>query len=82
MIYSGSEFQNRLRDQFNKINSKVDIYNWAFKEENEKTEFHEKSRLDGLLKTDKHVLATNLKKDSSLLKITQLEDLNKESPSK
>lgn len=42
----------------------------------------DKSNLDLLLKTDKSILTSNVKKDSSLIKITQLDDLNKESPAK
>jgi U3 small nucleolar RNA-associated protein 18 len=81
-IVSGTEFQSRLRDQYTKLNSKVDIYNWAFQEEQEKNESQDKGKLDTLLKSSKNVLDSNLKKDSSLLNISQLDDINKESPSK
>jgi hypothetical protein len=42
----------------------------------------DKSNLDSLLKTDKKILTSNLKKDSSLIKINQIDDLNKDHPAK
>ena len=64
------------------INSKANIYDWAFQEEQVKNENMDKSNLDSLLKTDKKILTSNLKKDSSLIKINQIDDLNKDHPAK
>jgi U3 small nucleolar RNA-associated protein 18 len=82
---SGVEFQERLRDQFSKMNNKSDIYKWAFDEDtlkgDEETE-ESTTSLNNLLKTDKTILDSNQDKanrDSSILNIKQIPNLNKES---
>ena len=60
----------------------MDIYNWAFPETTINADKEVNNDLDNLLKTDKNILNSNIKKDSSLIKISQLGDINLESPTK
>jgi U3 small nucleolar RNA-associated protein 18 len=85
---TGVEFQERLRDQFTKMNNKGDIYKWAYEVEDtekadEETE-ESTTSLNNLLKTDKNLLDTansdKTSKDSTILNIKQIPNLNKESP--
>ena len=80
---TGADFQDRLREQFTKMNAGGDIYKWAFDSTEEESSTNESSSmnsLENLLRTNKSVVSnethTNIK-DSSILKITQLGDLNK-----
>lgn len=65
-----------------KLNSKSDIYKWAFQENNEKTENRPINKIDELLKTDKEILESQEAKDSASLKVIQLNDLNFSSKNK
>ncbi len=88
---TGSEFQERLREQFTKMNNQTEIYNWAYdKDMDNDMDNYESDGLEGLLKTNKKVININNQntsnKDpstinesySSILKIKQLPDLNKD----
>ncbi len=96
-IVSGKDFQNRLREQFEKLNSKSEIYKWATSNknlvknkldseennsdnelQNDFSEINNNNRLDNLFKTSKKVLDSTHSKDSNILKISQIPDLNKE----
>lgn len=85
---SGVEFQERLRDQFVKMNNKADIYKWAYGAEDTEKEDAETEEsttsLNNLLKTNKNIIdATNsdrISKDSSILNLKQIPNLNKDSP--
>lgn len=77
-LITGTEFQERLREQFSKINSGADIYKWAFQEETTDTSQSENS-LENLLKTNINPLdEENFYKQSDILKISYLPDLNKD----
>jgi U3 small nucleolar RNA-associated protein 18 len=84
---SGVEFQERLHDQFAKMNNKADIYKWAYEgEETEKADDdteESSTSLNNLLKTNKNVIDTEnsekLGKDSTILNLKQFPNLNKES---
>lgn len=81
-IISGAEFQERLREQFTKMNSKADIYKWAFeKETDENTTANDEESMDDiekLLKTNKGFTNTHDIKDSNILQLNQMPDLNKD----
>lgn len=85
---SGVEFQERLRDQFSKMNNKSDIYKWAFEsEDTEKADDETEestTSINNLLKTDKSLIdksiTDKMSKDSSILNLKQIPNLNKESP--
>lgn len=106
-LISGKDFQIRLREQFEKLNSKSEIYNWATadksqsKYENEDSENEEnennlinenknqnkknsnsKNQLDNLLQTSKSVVESAESKDSNTLRISQMQDLNKDAQHK
>ena len=85
-LITGKDFQERLREQFTKMNSGADIYKWAYdkneaEEETNESENSGENSLEKLLKTNKKAIDveehSNIK-DSSILRITQLADLNKE----
>jgi len=88
-IISGKDFQNRLREQFNKLNTKSEIYRWATGKKAEDNDDSDSdcqlskkkqsaNRLDTLVKTSKSILETTESKDSNILKISQVQDLNKD----
>jgi len=84
-LISGSDFQQRLREQFTKMNSKADIYKWAFdstEEESNENSITNETSLENLLRTNKNLVEKdedeNYVKDSSILPIIQIQDLNKE----
>src|SRR5690242_5167972 len=53
-IISGTEFQERLREQFTKMNSQSDIYKWATEDATEASE-GAADGLSELLKTNKKI---------------------------
>lgn len=90
-LISGTDFQERLREQFTKMNHQADIYKWAMgNEDGEQSETltgtTEENSLDNLLKTNKNVIKEaesfgegDIKNAySSILKIKQIPDLNKD----
>jgi len=82
-IITGSEFQERLREQFVKMNNQTDIYKWAFENNlsSETSATSDEIYLDSLLKTNTSLIegAHDIKDSySSILKINQINDLNKD----
>jgi U3 small nucleolar RNA-associated protein 18 len=79
-LISGVEFQERLRVQFNKMNSGADIYKWAYQEESTSDSGSAEQSLENLLKTNISPLDQEggHQKDSDTLKISSLPDLNKD----
>ena len=78
-IVSGNDFQNKLREQFDNLNAKSDIYKWATQQNksNEETD-SEKNELDQLVKTNKNFLTSNESIDTNTLKLNQMQDLTKD----
>lgn len=84
-IVSAKDFQEKLREQFDKLNNKSAIYNWAtskkdknLSDNDSENETKQKSELDNLMKTSKNFTDTVDSKDSNILKISQMQDLNKD----
>jgi U3 small nucleolar RNA-associated protein 18 len=85
-LISGKDFQERLREQFTKMSSGADIYKWAYDQPNSEEDTTEsltgENSLEKLLKTNKNLIDKendlNAFKDSSILRITQIQDLNKD----
>lgn len=82
-LITGKDFQDRLREQFNKLNNKSEIYKWATSEKSQTTddttdENTDSFELDNLVKTNKNILDSTDAKDSNLLKVIQMQDLNKD----
>jgi U3 small nucleolar RNA-associated protein 18 len=79
-VISGAEFQERLREQFVKMNSQSDIYKWATEEPTDVSDSGKNDNLSELLRTNKRITE---KEDVSnaftnVLKLQQIPDLNKE----
>jgi U3 small nucleolar RNA-associated protein 18 len=78
---SGAEFQERLRDQYKKMNQGADIYKWAFEsteDENNLADQNNENYIESLLRTNKNLTEGEINiKDTNFLRITQLADLNK-----
>lgn len=83
-VISGDVFQNRLREQFCKMTDKNDLYKWALSTDDEDVYLNDTPTddLDYLLKTNRNITSADMirEKDSKILKINQVPDLNKESP--
>jgi U3 small nucleolar RNA-associated protein 18 len=79
-LISGKDFQNKLREQFEKLNQKSDIYKWANQNQNKNNEENNINinELDNLLKTNKNFLKSTESIDSNNLQINQMEDLTKD----
>lgn len=85
-LISGKVFQERLREQFTKMSSGADIYKWAYDQPNSEEDTTEsltgEDSLEKLLKTNKNLIdkenELSALKDSSILRITQIQDLNKD----
>jgi U3 small nucleolar RNA-associated protein 18 len=79
-LISGIEFQERLREQFNKMNSSADIYKWAYNEDSTTDSSPPEQSLENLLKTNISPLDEegSFSKDSDTIKILSLHDLNKD----
>jgi U3 small nucleolar RNA-associated protein 18 len=77
-IISGKDFQNKLREQFEKLNQKSDIYKWANQNKEENNSNNGNNELDNLLKTNTNFLKSTESIDSNNLHINQMEDLNKD----
>jgi U3 small nucleolar RNA-associated protein 18 len=78
-IISGTEFQERLREQFTKMNSQSDIYKWATEDPTEASE-NDRDNLSELLKTNKKITEKDDISNSftNILKLQQIPDLNKD----
>src|SRR4051812_40363076 len=66
-VVTGSEYQSRLRDQYAKIHTQSDIYNWAYDSEKKETTDDTGNEVESLLKTNKPLLNSDFKKDCTLL---------------
>lgn len=83
-VITGSEFQERLREQFNKVNDKVDIFKWAFEKDedlkqNSTNDQYSNDGISSLLKTNKTIIDPHAQtKDTSILSIKQFTDFNKD----
>jgi U3 small nucleolar RNA-associated protein 18 len=75
-VVSGKEFQERLRDQFNKVNNTSEIYKWATQKYSGDDDGD--NQLDDLMKTNKHIIDSNESSESQILNISQMQDLTKD----
>jgi U3 small nucleolar RNA-associated protein 18 len=76
-VISGVEFQERLREQFVKMNSQSDIYKWATEEPTD-TSDSAVDNLSELLRTNKRITEKDdiTNAFSNILKLQQIPDLN------
>lgn len=70
-IITGSEFQERLREQYTKMNSNSDIYKWAFNNNQETND----NTIESLIKSNTDIIdKSNRINDVNLLDYQQLHD--------